>query len=331
MPDTQRCRSSPDLFAEEPKSADFGDGVVGEGRIISTVCEAASPERVPTPRVRRQDLRHEYLGTRSEPSLEDGVDWWVGTVWMEYPITAFVGITSRTPHFKREDVADRLLLFNVDRLEPFRAESELLRELIAQRNVLMTELVGQLQRVLSALEKGKGKSYSTSFRIADFAQFVLKVADAEDRLAEAEAMFERLAQEQLDRGFSTGARQYGYDKVAVFDPSGRKDADGRPLLLGREIRVNEDEAKVIRQIFEWAAEGVGVASMVDRLNREGVPGTGGKRWSKTPVAFSPTNGISGFKSGDNRRWNASRRRAEGLCATARAMSGKWSNVLTCES
>jgi hypothetical protein len=35
---------------------------------------------------------------------------------VEFPITAFVGITSRTPHFKREDVADRLLLFHVERL-----------------------------------------------------------------------------------------------------------------------------------------------------------------------------------------------------------------------
>ena len=87
----------------------------------------------------------------------------------------------------------------------------------------------------------------------------------------------------MDRGFSTGAMQYGYDKIAVFDPSGAKDADGRPILLGRRIQVNEEEAAVIRRIFEWAADGVGAGSIVDRLNREGVPGSGGGRWSKTPV------------------------------------------------
>jgi len=88
---------------------------------------------------------------------------------------------------------------------------------------------------------------------------------------------------QMDRGFSTGARQYGYDKVPVIDPSGRKDVDGHPLVLGKEIRTNEDEARVIRRIFEMAADGVGCATIVDRLNREGVPGTGGQRWSNTPV------------------------------------------------
>ena len=61
----------------------------------------------------------------------------------------------------------------------------------------MTELVGELQRVLAALEKNKDKAYPTNFRMADFAQFVLKVADADGRLAEAEAMFDRLAAEQL--------------------------------------------------------------------------------------------------------------------------------------
>jgi hypothetical protein len=116
---------------------------------------------------------------------------------VEFPITAFVGITSRTPHFKREDVADRLLLFHVSRLKTFEAEAELLGELTAQRDVLMTELVGQLQRVLGALHKNKLKAYSTNFRIADFAQFVLRVADADGKLPEAQAMFERLGEEQL--------------------------------------------------------------------------------------------------------------------------------------
>ena len=77
--------------------------------------------------------------------------------------------------------------------------------------------------------------------------------------------------------------QYGYDKIPVFDPAGAKDADGRPIVLGRRIQVNEEQVSVIRRIFEWAAEGVGVASIVDRLNREGIPKTRGKRWSNSPV------------------------------------------------
>jgi hypothetical protein len=116
---------------------------------------------------------------------------------VEFPITAFVGITSRTPHFRREDIADRLLLFYVERLEAFGAESDLLATLMEQRDALMTEIAGQLQGVLRALEKTKEKSYPSTFRIADFAQFVLKRADAEGRLEEAQVTLDRLGEEQL--------------------------------------------------------------------------------------------------------------------------------------
>ena len=90
----------------------------------------------------------------------------------------------------------------------------------------------------------------------------------------------------MDRGFSTGARQYGYNKIVVPDPSGRKDAGGRLacIALGTRIEKNPDEAEVIRRIFEWAAEGVGLTSIVERLNAEGIPGTGEKRWTKSPVS-----------------------------------------------
>ena len=88
---------------------------------------------------------------------------------------------------------------------------------------------------------------------------------------------------QMDRGFSTGGRQYGYNKIVVPDPSGRKDAGGRPVPLGTRIEVNEDEAKTIRRIFQWAADGVGVTSMVERLNNEGVPRHSGKHWTKSPI------------------------------------------------
>jgi site-specific DNA recombinase len=88
---------------------------------------------------------------------------------------------------------------------------------------------------------------------------------------------------QMDRGFSTGARQYGYRTVPVLDPSGKKDDHGHPALLGKHIEVDEEEAAVIRRIFDWAANGVGLTTIVERLNAAGIPGTSGKRWSKTAV------------------------------------------------
>lgn len=54
------------------------------------------------------------------------------------------------------------------------------------------------------------------------------------------------------------------------DPSGRKDAHGQLMPLGTRIEVDPDEAKVIQTIFEWAAEGVGLTTIVERLNAKGI-------------------------------------------------------------
>ncbi|MHC5057588.1 MAG: hypothetical protein ACYTKD_23175 [Planctomycetota bacterium] len=59
---------------------------------------------------------------------------------VEFPVVASVGITSRTPHFRREDIADRLLLFYLKRLRSFTPESDLLQELENRRDEVMTEV-----------------------------------------------------------------------------------------------------------------------------------------------------------------------------------------------
>jgi DNA invertase Pin-like site-specific DNA recombinase len=137
---------------------------------------------------------------------------------------------------------------------------------------------------------------------------------------------------QMDRGFSTGARQYGYRKIAMTDDSGKKDAHGHPVSIGTRIEVNPSEAKVIRRIFEWAAEGVGLASIVERLNTEGIPGSGGKRWTKTPVrGCSRTSASLGNRFGVSNLSNTNPARAGASCATILETSGESKTVPTSAS
>ena len=89
---------------------------------------------------------------------------------------------------------------------------------------------------------------------------------------------------QHERGFATGSKTYGYRTIPVPDASGRKDPRGQPVLEGYRIEVDPPEADVVRQIFEWAADGVGLANIVSRLNVGGIPNSGAKRWTKTPVS-----------------------------------------------
>lgn len=89
---------------------------------------------------------------------------------------------------------------------------------------------------------------------------------------------------QHERGFATGSKTYGYRTIPVPDASGRKDPRGQPVLEGYRIEVDPPEADVVRQIFEWAADGVGLANIVSRLNVGGIAGSGGKRWTKAPIS-----------------------------------------------
>ena len=84
---------------------------------------------------------------------------------------------------------------------------------------------------------------------------------------------------QLDRGFHTGGKTYGYRSVPVQDPSGRRDAEG-PVIIGKRLDVDPDQAGVIRQIFRWYADGVSHPKIIDRLNMSGVPTPRETRWTK---------------------------------------------------
>jgi DNA invertase Pin-like site-specific DNA recombinase len=89
---------------------------------------------------------------------------------------------------------------------------------------------------------------------------------------------------QLERGFSTGGRIYGYRTVAVVDPSGRCDPNGQPALLGKRLEVDPAEALIVVRIFTQYAEGCGVPTILRRLNQNGVAAPRGQRlWAPNAV------------------------------------------------
>jgi hypothetical protein len=116
----------------------------------------------------------------------------------DFPINCFVGITSRTPNFRRDDVADRLLIHRLHRIEDgqFVSEHELLAAVLASRDRIMTDVMRQLQEAIRALQATAEKSYKTYFRMADFATFALRLADADGAQARLEEVLLRLGEEQ---------------------------------------------------------------------------------------------------------------------------------------
>jgi len=80
---------------------------------------------------------------------------------------------------------------------------------------------------------------------------------------------------RISEGRSAGGLSYGY---AVLQ---QKDAQGDPIRGGREI--NPAEAAIVRRIFVLFSRGQSPRAIAHILNREGVPGPGGRSWCDTTV------------------------------------------------
>jgi len=95
---------------------------------------------------------------------------------VDFPTCCYLALTSRTPHFRRDDVADRLLILKVERFDEFISEATLLAEVAEHRDVILTEVVGKLQECVRALKGEQEKNYTSEFRMADFYSLAMKVS-----------------------------------------------------------------------------------------------------------------------------------------------------------
>jgi hypothetical protein len=115
---------------------------------------------------------------------------------MELRPRCFVALTSRTPKFRRDDVADRLIVLKLERRSSFGAEERLLEVLHEHRNAIMSEMVSLLQYVVKVLQDYDPWEVETTFRMADFAIFALKYGRGNGTEADIRAIFTQLAREQ---------------------------------------------------------------------------------------------------------------------------------------
>src|SRR3990172_7004492 len=95
---------------------------------------------------------------------------------------------------------------------------------------------------------------------------------------------------QVRRGFSAGGRTYGYHTVPVVDES-RIDAHGRPVVIGYQKVIVEEEAQIVRRIFDEFASGRSAKAIAHDLNHDHVP----------PPRSRPTQGWTWTALVGNRR------------------------------
>lgn len=121
---------------------------------------------------------------------------------VEYKPCCWLAMTSRTPKFveERDDVLDRMLILQTKRFPDFLTEQELLHQIRVNRNRLWTELLRELNRLVSCIQSHSQQTGKVSFRMADFAAFALIVGKSqgeEEKAARILACMENRQTEML--------------------------------------------------------------------------------------------------------------------------------------
>ena len=91
---------------------------------------------------------------------------------------------------------------------------------------------------------------------------------------------------QVLRNFSVGGRVFGYKYIEILDPSGQKGRHGHPKRFGVKIAVDENEAEVIRSIFDLRIKGHGLKAIAIYLNDRGI---------ESPQSDNPKRSGKGFE------------------------------------
>ena len=108
---------------------------------------------------------------------------------LEFDVKCYVALTSRTPQFTRDDVADRLICIYLERYKMFTDENNLSREVMSKRDEIMSFIMYKLQKFIKRLQEKQNETYKVDFRMADFAVFALKTAENKTEFEKLKKIF----------------------------------------------------------------------------------------------------------------------------------------------
>lgn len=111
---------------------------------------------------------------------------------LEFDIKCYVALTSRTPQFTRDDVADRLICIYLERYKMFTDENNLSREVLSKRDEIMSFIIYKLQKFIKRLQEKQNETYKVDFRMADFAVFALKTAENKTEFEKLKKIFAQM-------------------------------------------------------------------------------------------------------------------------------------------
>jgi site-specific DNA recombinase len=95
------------------------------------------------------------------------------------------------------------------------------------------------------------------------------------------------------KGHNTGGRAFGYKHIPHYSDI-RSDIYGRPEIDYVTREIDDEQAKWIRQIFDWVAEGRSYNWIAKELNRLGVKAMHGRNWTSSTICGGGSNPHGGI-------------------------------------
>lgn len=95
------------------------------------------------------------------------------------------------------------------------------------------------------------------------------------------------------KGKNTGGKAFGYKVVPVFSET-EVDVYGRPEIAYSDMEINEEQAKSVRQVFQWVIEKRSYRWIANELNRLCVPTLHGGNWTTSTICGNSQNAHTGI-------------------------------------
>jgi len=95
---------------------------------------------------------------------------------VRYAVNCWTFITSRTPKFRRDDVADRLIIFKMARRGRDTSPQKILNQIENDRELILGETFSELRKIIAYLKDTEHEEVFTDFRHRDFYEFGVKVS-----------------------------------------------------------------------------------------------------------------------------------------------------------
>jgi len=180
----------------------------------------------------------------------------------------FIVITSREPKFRRDDFVDRLILLNTELVREPMSRSALFKELVDNREMIMTEVLVNLNSIIRLLRRNSEWNPPCVFRIADWELFGRKVHNARNQNEFIEIL-KKMNKEKSKFGLEEDPL-YLLLKCIIYDDNGELvDKSPSELYISLQERAESLKMKDFNKRYKSPISlGIRLANIREELNDE---------------------------------------------------------------